>query len=171
MFSNRPVQWILSTSFLVSSLFLVGCQPIQAKPDSDVSQTNSTKIIHAREKKSHDYLMAGIQKALSEDYAGAIESYDLAIKLTSSNPEVYYNRGVAYFSIGHRDHAIQDFNRAIELNPTMAEAYGNRGTIRLQRNERQSALSDFKKAAQLFDEQADHSAAETMRGLIKQNNT
>lgn len=171
MFSSRPTQWILSTSFLVSSLFLVGCQPIQAEPDTNVSQANSTEITRAREKKSQDYLMAGIQKALSEDYAGAIESYNLAIQLTSSNPEVYYNRGVAYFSIGHRDHAIQDFNRAIEINPTMAEAYGNRGTIRLLMDERQNALSDFKKAAQLFEEQEDHISAETMRGLIKQNNT
>lgn len=171
MFSSRPTQWILSTTFLVNSLFLMGCQPIQAQPDSDVSQTNPTEIRHARETKSQDYLMAGIQKALREDYTGAIESYNLAIQLTSSNSEVYYNRGVAYFSIGHRDHAIKDFNRAIELTPTMAEAYGNRGTIRLQMDERQGAVSDFEKAAQLFDEQEDHSSAEMMRGLIEQSNT
>lgn len=171
MFSSRPTQWVLSTIFLVNSLVLVGCQPIQSLLDNDVSQINSTETLHSREMKSQDYLMAGIQKALSEDYAGAITSYDLAIQLTSSNPEVYYNRGVAYFSIGHRDHAIKDFNRAIELNPTMAEAYGNRGTIRLLMDERQGALSDFRKAAQLFDKQEDHISAEMMRGLIKQNNT
>lgn len=171
MLSSRPTQWILSTTFLVSSLVLLGCQPIQAEPDSDVSQINSTEILHAREKKSQDYLMAGIQKALSGDYASAITSYDLAIQLASSNPEVYYNRGVAYFSIGDRDHAIKDFNHAIAINPTMAEAYGNRGTIRLLMDEPQSALSDFKKATQLFEKQGDHISAETMRGLIKQNNT
>lgn len=171
MFFSRPTQWILSTTFLVNSLVLVGCQPIQAQSDSDVSQTNSTELLPVRDKKSQDYLMAGIQKALSEDYVGAIESYDLAIQLTSSNSEVYYNRGVAYFSIGQRDNAIKDFNHAIELNPTMAEAYGNRGTIRLLMNERQGALSDFKKAAQLFDEQEDHHSAEMIRGLIEENST
>ncbi|WP_249370247.1 tetratricopeptide repeat protein [Acaryochloris marina] len=102
---------------------------------------------------------------------GAIEAYDLAIQLTTSNSEVYYNRGVAYFSIGQTDNAIKDFNRAIELTPTMAEAYGNRGTIRLLMNDRQDALSDFQTAAQLFDAQEDHTSANMMRGLIEQNKT
>ncbi|QUY45647.1 tetratricopeptide repeat protein [Acaryochloris marina] len=171
MFSSRPTQWILSTTFLVSSLALVGCQSIQARPNSDSSQTNPAAILQPGKNQSQDYLMTGIQKAFTEDYVGAIEAYDLAIQLTTSNSEVYYNRGVAYFSIGQTDNAIKDFNRAIELTPTMAEAYGNRGTIRLLMNDRQDALSDFQTAAQLFDAQEDHTSANMMRGLIEQNKT
>lgn len=113
--------------------------------------------------------MDGIQKALSGDYPGAIEAYDLALQFAPANAEAYYNRGVAYFSIGHSDNALQDFERAISITPSMAEAYGNRGTIRLQMGEYKSALSDFQTAADLFEQEDDHISAEAMRSLIHQN--
>lgn len=163
----------LSISLLVpvvaSSLALINIQSTVARPNSNLSKVHPTAIIFSDEDQSQKYLMNGIHKAMSGDYPGAIEDYDLALELTPANAEAYYNRGVAYFSIGHADHALSDFDRAIAITPSMAEAYGNRGTIHLQIGEYQSALSDFQTAADLFQEQGDHISASYMQGLIHQN--
>ncbi|KAI9134432.1 tetratricopeptide repeat protein [Acaryochloris sp. CCMEE 5410] len=159
----------LLASIVVSSLALISIQSTIARPNSYPSKTHPTAIIFSKENQSQKYLLDGIQKALSGDYPGAIEAYDLALQFAPANAEAYYNRGVAYFSIGHSDNALQDFERAISITPSMAEAYGNRGTIRLQMGEYKSALSDFQTAADLFEQEDDHISAEAMRSLIHQN--
>lgn len=159
----------LLASVVVSSLALISVSSTLARPNSHLSDTHPAVIVFSGEDQSQEYLMHGIHKALSGDYSGAIEQYDLALQLAPANAEAYYNRGVAYFSMGHSDNALKDFDRAIAITPSMAEAYGNRGTIRLQIGEYQSALSDFQAAADLFDQQDDHISAEVMRSLIHQN--
>lgn len=168
MFRHRLPQSLLA-SVLVSSLALISIPSTFARPNSHLLNTHPTTIIFSGEDQSQEYLMIGIQKALSGDYSGAIEAYDLALQLAPSNAEAYYNRGVAYFSMGHSNNALKDFDRAIAITPSMAEAYGNRGTIHLQMGKYQSALSDFQTAADLFEEQDDYISAKVMQGLIHQN--
>jgi tetratricopeptide (TPR) repeat protein len=70
--------------------------------------------------------------------AGAIASYDEAIKLNPDRAEVYLKRGIAHRLQGALDRAIEDFDKATALDPTttrndraVAEAYSNHGQIQL----------------------------------------
>ena len=159
----------LLASIVMGSLALISMPSTFARPNSHLSNAHPTVVVFSGEDQSQEYLINGIQKALSDDYSGAIEAYDLALQVAPANAEAFYNRGVAYFSMGHPNNALKDFDRAIALTPSMAEAYGNRGTIRLQMGEYQSALSNFQKAADLFEQQDDHISASVMQSLIHQN--
>ena len=52
----------------------------------------------------------------------------MAIELDSQYAIAYYNRGIAYYSLGQYELAIADYDEAIRLDPQYAEAYCNRGT-------------------------------------------
>jgi tetratricopeptide (TPR) repeat protein len=111
----------------------------------------------------------GIDQAVRGNFLSAIQNYDLALQQMPDNADIYYNRGVAHYSVGHTVEAMQDFNRAISLNPDLAEAYGNRGVLRIQQGDRQGAVQDYQKAVQLFTQQGDVAAAQQMREFVQQN--
>jgi protein O-mannosyl-transferase len=79
----------------------------------------------------------------------AIEDYDKAIALNSSNSDVYYNRGNAFDELGQFDKAIADYNKAIALNPLDSGAYNNRGLVFEKIGEIDKAIADYGKAVAL----------------------
>jgi len=168
MLALRRNRWPLFAVFISSSLILGVYQTVLANSTSHQSQAPIANVAVSRREQSQTLFTAGIQKALQGDYKNAIQDYDQALKLAPSNSEVYYNRGVAYFSIGLPQNAIQDFDQAITLQPSMAEAYGNRGMIRSHLGDRPGALADYQKAMDLFQQQGDASAAQQMQDWIKQ---
>jgi tetratricopeptide (TPR) repeat protein len=111
----------------------------------------------------------GIDQAVRGNFLSAIHNYDLALQQMPDNADIYYNRGVAHYSVGHTVEAMQDFNRAISLNPELAEAYGNRGVLRIQQGDRQGALQDYQQAARLFTQQGDAAAAQQMQEFVRQS--
>jgi len=56
----------------------------------------------------------------------AIADESKAIEIDPKNATAYYNRGVAYDTLGQWDKAIADYSRAIEIDPKYAKAYSNR---------------------------------------------
>ena len=54
-------------------------------------------------------------KSKLEDYYAAIYALNKSIKLNSSDPDVYVNRGNAKYSIGDKKGACDDFKKAISL--------------------------------------------------------
>lgn len=112
---------------------------------------------------------SGIQKALQGDYPSAILDYNRALLLSTSNPEIYYNRAVAHYSIGDSSLALQDLDRAIQLQPTMAEAFANRSIIRSKLRDVKGAVADAQQAADLFSQQGNSALAENMQILVKQH--
>ena len=52
------------------------------------------------------------------DYLHALLSYDKAILLNSSNPNLYFKRAELHIKLNnHRDYIISDYNKAISLSP------------------------------------------------------
>lgn len=132
-----------------------------------VSEASNVEVVTAVDRSMRLHT-AGIQKALQGDYADAIVDYDLALQLTPNHPEMYYNRGVAHYSVGKTQLALNDFDRAIELQPTMAEAFANRGMIRLEIGDRDGAIADGQQAAHLFLQQNQPSLSQEMQVWIEQ---
>ncbi len=129
-------------------------------------QGGSTGI--AAEERALNFHTAGIQKALVGDYTSAIADYNYALMLSPQNPEIYYNRAVAHYSVGHTDLALQDFDRTLQIQPTMAEAYANRGTVRLGMGDTEGAIVDGKKAVELFEQQGELDLASEMQNWLQQ---
>lgn len=105
----------------------------------------------------------GIEEAISGDYFSAIAAYDQALSLSPNNPDIYYNRAVAYYSIGNIKLALRDFEQMIQLQPNMAEAYANRGAIYFERGDIARALIDVRTASQLFEAQGQLQLAADVR--------
>ena len=61
----------------------------------------------------------GTAKAALEDYDGAIEEYDMSIKLNPKYAKAYYNRGKAKQALEQHEAAEADFAKAKELDPKM----------------------------------------------------
>jgi Flp pilus assembly protein TadD len=62
---------------------------------------------------------------------------------------MYFNRGLAYKTLGQLENAYLDYSRAIELNPAFGAAYTNRGNVQLLRNDVAAAMADFRMALEL----------------------
>lgn len=61
----------------------------------------------------------GTAKAALEDYDGAIEDYDMSIKLNPKYAKAYYNRGKAKQALDQHEAAEADFAKAKELDPKL----------------------------------------------------
>ena len=79
----------------------------------------------------------------------ALKDYGESIRLNSSDPDVFYNRGVVEQSLGQIDAAIADYDAAIKLKPAFPMAFNNRGVMHRLKNEYDAALKDFDQALRL----------------------
>lgn len=68
--------------------------------------------------------------------------------LTQNVRAAYWNRGVAYGTIGQYDKAISDYTQAIALQPTGA-AYALRGYTYERKGARDQAIADYRTALRL----------------------
>ena len=87
-------------------------------------------------------------KAEKEDYEGAIEDYNQAIRLDPDNALAYKHRGDARRNLEDYEEAMADYTEAIRLDPEYAAAYNNRGVVRRQLGDYEEAIADFTEAIQ-----------------------
>lgn len=102
----------------------------------------------------------------SKRYVKAIAAYTDAINL-KSHPLVYYNRGVARYSLKDYSGAIADFDAAIQYNFKHGKTYLGRGFAYLAQGNQQKAQQDLAQAQKLFCETG-HLNCENLPGLLKQ---
>ena len=105
---------------------------------------NYDQIIAKDSKDSQSYNDRGIAKYHFDDYKGAIEDFNIAIKDKKNNIDIYSNRGSAKYKLGNvkiksnnhlgaiKDYkdAIEDFNKAIDGEPKNALNYNSRGFVK-----------------------------------------
>jgi protein O-mannosyl-transferase len=69
----------------------------------------------------------------------AINDYSNALKIDSTDADVFNNRGSLFAMTGKNEEALDDLNKAIKLKPAVNDGYFNRGLVK-------DALGDFKGA-------------------------
>ena len=82
----------------------------------------------------------------------AVAAYTEAIGLDPAYTAAYYNRGQAYFTLGHPRLAVEDHTRAIELSagdPQQALAYAGRAMSYTLLSQDEEAQRDVAKAIEL----------------------
>ncbi|MBV9506121.1 MAG: caspase family protein [Acidobacteriia bacterium] len=75
--------------------------------------------------------------------AGAVQSFDRAVRLVPENAFAQNAAGMAYACQNLQNQALERFNMAIRLQPDMASAYHNRGVAYLMAGRYELAAEDF----------------------------
>lgn len=84
--------------------------------------------------------------------AMAIESYNMALSLDTSNKEILNTRAWLYIEMAKFDLAFIDFEKLIRLSPFEALGYFGRSYVYSQKKKQELALSDLKKVIEIEPE-------------------
>ena len=96
-----------------------------------------------------DELAKGNDFSFRKDYAQALASYDMAIKLDSQLAEAYNNRGIIKYELGQFEAAIEDYTQAIKIKSNYVDALNNRGNAYAAIEQFQNAEKDLQAALKL----------------------
>lgn len=80
------------------------------------------------------------------EYDKAIESYNMAIILSPSFSEAYFNRGLCYYNLKNFDRSNSDYSKAAELDPKNPVIYNNRGDAFYRKQDFVNAVKDYDRA-------------------------
>ncbi|MFH0983377.1 MAG: tetratricopeptide repeat protein [Planctomycetota bacterium] len=73
----------------------------------------------------------------------AIRCYTKAIECLGVDPDVYFQRGYAYFNVGDFNRAVADWTEVIKLKPDSVDAYHNRGVAFVRQGDHVAGFSDL----------------------------
>lgn len=91
-----------------------------------------------------------INAPAKEYYTKALDAYINAPQAdVAAILDVYYGRGLVYYSEGSLEQALLDFNHAVELSPQTPHPYLGRGNVRYRKGDLDGAFADFNMAIQL----------------------
>lgn len=94
------------------------------------------------------YFKKGIELSERENYPAAIDLFNKALE-EEENPQIYYERALAYFHTGDNNASLVDMNHAQELDPGNPFRYSSRAYIRDKMGDLEGAIEDYKKAIEL----------------------
>lgn len=95
------------------------------------------------------YSLMGSMKIGMNDFKGALQDLNEAIKLDSLHIETLLDRGITKSFLKDYEGAIVDFNKVLELEPTEADAYYNRGLTKNSLGRKEEGNIDIAKAKKL----------------------
>jgi len=94
----------------------------------------------------HCYEGLGNAYGLKGDYAQALEMYNQATRMDSTQGDVFYNRGLTLNKINRNEAAIQDFTKALHLMPYKdSVVLAARGYAYLQAKQYRKSLADYER--------------------------
>lgn len=87
---------------------------------------------------------AGMKAYDKEDFAAAVEKFNVVLEAEPKNSEVYLKRGQALWRLGNNEAALKDLNRAIALDYAFKdESYSARGLVHADLGNHRAAADDF----------------------------
>ena len=89
------------------------------------------------------YLQRAIHRMDSHYYKGALEDYNLALKIKETDPVAWFTCGTLREKFKDIKGALAAYTKALEINPDYIEARMNRGKILLKTQKYTEASEDF----------------------------
>ena len=111
----------------IFDVFIKTRDKISSEPQSVSSQSSGPSANDKVE--AEKFKQAGNAQMSSKEYDAAIESYNKAVSLDSTNPVYYSNRAAAYSSKGDHLAAAGDAEKAISVDPKFVKAYHRLGYV------------------------------------------
>src|SRR3989338_2719984 len=94
-------------------------------------------------------IQSAINKQTSNDIAGAIVDYSMALELVPNDAQTYFNLGTAYQANKQLDEAIKSYMKAVQLDPKgQADASFFLGVIYEEMKNNKSAIENYQKYLQ-----------------------
>jgi tetratricopeptide (TPR) repeat protein len=84
-----------------------------------------------------------------QDWAGAITSYDKALKLKGADDQVWFNRGVALSQVQEWKLALDSYGQALDIKPDKVEAWDGQGIVLKALGQYQEAVTSYDRAVGL----------------------
>jgi tetratricopeptide (TPR) repeat protein len=98
---------------------------------------------------TNNAILTGRSRLYFGNYTGAIENFNMIIKMKPYLPEPYYYRGVAKLELNDFRGAKKDLDKALEIKPFYSEALMYRGIASHNLKEYSLAMDDYTKALEL----------------------
>jgi len=91
-----------------------------------------------------EFLDQGVKRYELKDYNGAIEKYNMVLRLSPNDADALVLRGQSKYMLMQYKDALEDFNKAIALQSEYAEAYDLRGLCKAELGDKDGACEDWK---------------------------
>ncbi len=88
----------------------------------------------------------GLKQVSTEDFHGAIDSWQKALKLNPHLAEIWHNLGSALGRLEKYPEAIESFNKALEIDPQSYQAWNDRAHAFYQMHQWEEAIASWDKA-------------------------
>ncbi|PJF30886.1 MAG: hypothetical protein CUN52_03420 [Phototrophicales bacterium] len=88
----------------------------------------------------------------SQDYQGAIDTYQRALKLDDSNPITHYRLGYVFTQKGDLDDAQQHIEKALQLDPDFEQAVAAMGYVYRRKGDKLDSLANKQEKQGLINE-------------------
>ena len=102
-----------------------------------------------KSKEVSDFLDMGTKKLAKKDYTGAIEKFNMALRINQADADAFAFRGQARIQLKEYKDALDDFNKALELQPGYAEVLDMRGICKAELGDMKGACDDWKQSFEL----------------------
>lgn len=109
------------------------------------------------------FYQQGIDKFRHGDLSGAIQEFNLALRINTEFVDAYYQRGLARFDLKDTQGAIEDYDRVLQIQSDRIDAYFARSLAHLTLGNNQQAMND---ANHLIKINSHHAPAYNLRGKI-----
>lgn len=93
-----------------------------------------------------DYMSKAFTFENQQRYTQAIDNFDLALKLNSTNIDAQYQKALDLYKAKRLSESLAAFKKTIELSPQNASAYYYQGLIYEQQGNKDDALDSNNKA-------------------------
>jgi tetratricopeptide (TPR) repeat protein len=116
------------------------------KGSSEESQKILIESIERNPGLPYAHAQLAYSKFSAGDFKGALEEYDLAIEIDSTDVNYLFNRGLVKEKLKDYEGSIADFTNAIALKPDYESAWLNRGNVLTKLNILEEAIEDYSMA-------------------------
>ena len=100
-------------------------------------------LTNPQDTSAYSYILRGKMKYELGDFNGAVEDYDMAVKLKPLEEKYQYYRFIALNDSGHFREALKAVDRLIEINPSFYGYYFYKGRLFQEMNQHDSAIFMF----------------------------
>lgn len=119
----------------------------RGKRDIESAEKDLLKILELDSDNDYAWFMLGeIAYYPTKDYRKAIEYYDKAISINSTDKRYFHQRGMSKYFLNDRESAKADFSSAIQLDPKFGQAYYYLGQCFQTLGEKDLARENYLKA-------------------------
>lgn len=112
--------------------------------------TDALKSSKMKEKTRAEVLInRGAAEGSRNNFKQAISDITEGLNIDPENKNGYFNRSIAYYTVGQYDNALKDYDAYLKLDPFNANVWYESGMIQRGLNRNQEAIESLNKAIQL----------------------